>query len=326
MYQPTTRVLTVLELLQARGRMGGSELAERLEVDRRTVRRYITMLQDLGVPVEAERGRHGGYRLRPGFKLPPLMFTEDEALALVLGLLTVRRMGLTAAAPAVEGALAKVDRVLPVALRERVQAVQETLVLNLRRGEGDDIPPMSATVIALSTAASQRRRVRMRYRSFAGDDSQRTIDPYGVVYHSGNWYAAAYCHLRNEPRLFRLDRVATADVCDETFVRPEGFDSLDFVLGSLANTPRTWPVRVTLHLPLDEARKRVPRSFAELEETSDGTLMRCSTDNACWFAIALTRFECDFTVEEPAELRDAVRELGERLLRGGSGRDSRQQA
>src|SRR5207302_5339498 len=112
-YHPTTRVLTVLELLQARARLNGSELAERLEVDRRTVRRYVNTLQELGVPVESESGRYGGYRLRPGYKLPPMMFNEEEALALILGLLASRRAGLLDAAPAVEGALAKIDRVLP---------------------------------------------------------------------------------------------------------------------------------------------------------------------------------------------------------------------
>src|SRR6266700_4528281 len=92
MYFPTTRVLTVLELLQSHQRLSGPDIAERLEVNPRTVRRYITMLQDLGIPVEAERGRYGTYRLRPGFKLPPLMFTEEEALALTLGLLAARRL------------------------------------------------------------------------------------------------------------------------------------------------------------------------------------------------------------------------------------------
>src|SRR5689334_14303765 len=101
MYFPTTRVLTVLELLQSHQQMGGPELAQRLEVNVRTVRRYITMLQDLGIPVEGERGRQGAYRLRPGFRLPPLMFTEDETLAVTLGLLAARKLGLTVAAPAV---------------------------------------------------------------------------------------------------------------------------------------------------------------------------------------------------------------------------------
>src|SRR5207249_11747539 len=123
MYFPTTRVLTVLELLQSHQRLSGPEIAERLEVDPRTVRRYITMLQDLGIPVEAERGRHGSYRLRPGFKLPPLMFTDEEARALTLGLLAARKLGLVVAAPAVEAALVKIERVLRVKVGAWVQAV-----------------------------------------------------------------------------------------------------------------------------------------------------------------------------------------------------------
>src|SRR6266852_3664914 len=119
MYFPTTRVLTILELLQSRQHLSGPELAERLEVNTRSARRYITMLQDLGIPVEAERGRYGGYRLLPGYKLPPLMWTEDEALAVTLGLRAAQQIGLAKTLPTIESALAKVERVLPVALRER---------------------------------------------------------------------------------------------------------------------------------------------------------------------------------------------------------------
>src|SRR5688572_19864892 len=128
MYQPTSRLLTVLELLQARPQMSGAELARRLEVDGRTVRRYVMTLQDMGIPIEAGHGRHGGYRLRPGYKLPPLMFTEQEALAVTLGLLAARQLGLSvAAAPATEGALAKIERVLPVAVAARMRALEESI-------------------------------------------------------------------------------------------------------------------------------------------------------------------------------------------------------
>src|SRR5215831_1348334 len=113
MYSPATRLLTVLELLQARPGMTAAQLAERLEVNGRSARRYITMLQGLGIPVEAERGRYGGYRLRPGFKLPPLMWTEEEALAVTLGLRAAQQLGLSQTVPTVESALAKVERVLP---------------------------------------------------------------------------------------------------------------------------------------------------------------------------------------------------------------------
>jgi predicted DNA-binding transcriptional regulator YafY len=316
-YHPTTRVLTTLELLQAHPRLSGAELAARLEVDRRTVRRYVTMLQDLGIPVEATRGRHGGYRLRPGFKLPPLMFSEDEALALTLGLLTARRLGLTSTAPAVEGALAKIERVLPLALRERVGALQQTLALNLnlRTLDADDVPPAGATVVTLSAAARQARRVRLRYRSWSQAETERVIDPYGVVYHAGHWYAAAHCHLRGDLRSFRLDRVLAAEPCEppDAFTRPEGFDCLAFVLSSLAATPRTYPVEVALYVTLDEARRRVPPSLATLEETPAGVIMRCSTDNPDWMAGTLASLGCDLVVHEPPELRAALCRLAARV-------------
>ena len=127
-YRPTSRVLTVLELLQSRRRITGAEIAERLEVSPRTARRYVETLRELGVPVRGERGRHGAYSLRPGFKLPPMMFTDDEALGLALGLLTARRLGLAGAAPTVEGALAKLERVMPVALGQKIRALEETIV------------------------------------------------------------------------------------------------------------------------------------------------------------------------------------------------------
>ena len=159
MYHPTTRVLTVLELLQAHGRMSGPELAARLEVDVRSVRRYVTMLQDLGIPVEGERGRYGAYRLRPGYKLPPLMFDEDEALALTVGLLAVRGSHTSPAAAGAESALCKIERVMPAGLRERVRAMEEAVVVG-ERYEG--AWPAGGIVGTLSEAArrEQRRAVR----------------------------------------------------------------------------------------------------------------------------------------------------------------------
>lgn len=130
-----------MEILQSRPQTSGPELAERLGVHVRSVRRYVTMLQDMGIPVEAQRGRYGAYRLRPGFKLPPLMFAADEALALTLGLLVVWRLGLAVAAPAAGGALAKVERVLPPAVRERVAGLQGAVVLNLPVWETAPLPP-----------------------------------------------------------------------------------------------------------------------------------------------------------------------------------------
>src|SRR5215469_16848640 len=129
MYHPTSRVLTVLELLQSKPSISGPELAERLEMDVRTVRRYIAHLQDAGFPVEGNIGRYGGYRLRPGFKLPPLLFTEEEATAIMLGLLASSWLEVGQSSVAIEGALAKVSRVLPLRARERLQAISSHLVL-----------------------------------------------------------------------------------------------------------------------------------------------------------------------------------------------------
>jgi predicted DNA-binding transcriptional regulator YafY len=176
-------------------------LAERLEVDRRTVRRYVSTLQDLGVPVESAVGRYGGYRLRPGYKLPPMMFTEEEALALILGLILSRRVGVGGAAPAVEGALAKLDRVLPDRLRGRVQAVQGALAFTPYRGAASVADP--TMLLTLTSSAQDNRRVWLRYRG-PNDVTERDVDPYGVVHHRGRWYAVGWCHLRDDVRMLRL--------------------------------------------------------------------------------------------------------------------------
>ncbi len=309
MYHPTTRVLTVLELLQSHRQMSGPKLAERLEVDIRSVRRYITMLQDLGIPIEAERGRYGTYRLRPGFKLPPLMFTEDEALALTLGLLAAKRLGLAVAAPAVEGALAKVDRVLPPALRERVQAVQETLVLDIVSPDMYVSSPGGSMLLTFSTAAQQERQVWMRYRAGSTEETERTVDPYGLVYHGGLWYAVGYCHLRDGLRVFRLDRVLGAELREEGFTRPGDFDSLQYLARTLATMPGTWAVEVLLETTLEAAQQRVPATLATLEEVPDGVVLRCYAQSLDWIAHFLAGLRCPLVVHEPPELREALRRL-----------------
>ncbi len=310
MYFPTTRVLTVLELLQSHQRLSGPELAARLEVDTRTVRRYITMLQDLGIPVEAERGRYGSYRLRPGFKLPPLMFTDDEALALILGLLAARKLSLAVGVTAVEGAIAKIERVLPEALRERLQALQETLTLDLTPSEA---VPDNEIVVVLGAAARQRRRVRLLYRAWNGEETERYFDPYGIVYHAGFWYSAGYCHLRSDLRTFRLDRALHAEMRDETFTRPPDFDCLAHVLRSIASTPDRWAVEVILETTLERARQMVPPALATLEEVPGGVLLRCYAGSLDWIAYILAGLHCPLTIRQPPELHDAMLRLAGKI-------------
>lgn len=312
MYHPTTRVLTVLELLQSRSRFSGAELAERLEVDRRTVRRYISTLQELGVPVESEAGRYGGYRLRPGYKLPPMMFTEEEALALILGLLLSRRVGLVDAAPAVEGALAKIDRVLPDRLRGRVQAVQGALAFTPLRGAARASDP--ALLLGLTSAAQDSRRVWMRYRG-PDDVTERAIDPYGVVHHRGRWYVVGWCHLRDDLRMFRLDRVLALEPREATFSKPLDFDCVEFVLQSLATIQFGWPIEVLLELSLAEARDRIAPDLGTLEECAGGVILRTQADALDWMARLLVQLDCPFRIQHPPELREAVLRLARDLSR-----------
>ncbi len=312
MYFPTTRVLTVLEMLQSRAQMSGPELAERLEVDTRTVRRYITMLQDLGIPVEAVRGRYGSYRLRPGYKLPPLMFNDDEVLALSLGLIAVRKIGLVGAAPAIEGALAKIERVLPEMLRERFHALQDTLIFDFTPS---DATPRGEVVSVLSTAAKQQRRAWIRYAAYASSEAtEREVDPYGLVYRSGFWYLVGYCHLRADLRTFRLDRVLEAEIRQETFNSPLDFDTLAHVIQSIPRTPARWQAEVLLETTMEVAQQSLPPSVAMFEQTPEGVMLRCNVNDLDWLAYLLAGLSFPFIVHHPTELRDALRKLAQSIM------------
>jgi predicted DNA-binding transcriptional regulator YafY len=304
-YRPTARVLTVLELLQSHGRMTGAELARRLEVNIRTVRDYIEMLADLGIPVEAERGRYGAYRLRPGYKLPPLIFTEDESFALTLSLLMAREQGFAQASPAFEGILAKVMRVLPEATRAQVQAVVETVLFEDRSYR---VAPSVLAVTVLSSALQTGRRVRLHYRSARSEIAERGFDPYGVVSYEGVWYTIGYCHLRQGQRLFRLDRIVEVEMTSETFTPPINFDALEGVQRSLASVPRAWQIEVWLETTLEEAQRymRLPQAF--FEEKNGGILFRVEVADLPWMARMLAGLGMPFIIHRPQELRDVVRQ------------------
>lgn len=250
MARPTTRVLTMLELLQTHGRMTGAQLARRLEVDRRTVCRYIVMLEELCVPVTAERGTDGAYLLVAGFKLPPMMFTDDEALALSVGLTAARGLGLAASAPAVASAQAKLERVIPDKLKRRIRSVDETVSLDLKTPIA---PGDNTALVALSAAAQKRTRVHLHYRSEKGDDTERDFDPYGLAYRSGRWYVVGMCHLRGGLRSLRLDRVHSVTSRELSFERPAGFDALKYVSHAIAALPRAHATEVLLHTDLSTA-------------------------------------------------------------------------
>jgi predicted DNA-binding transcriptional regulator YafY len=310
-YSPVTRLFTLLDLLQSRPGVTAAYLAERLEVEARRVRRYVTILQDLGIPVEAVRGRYGGYRLRPGFKLPPLMWTEEEAVAVTLGLQAIHQLGLSQTVLTVEGALAKVERVLPQSLREQVQAIQEAVVLDLISRSR---PEPSTYMIPLSLAASQGKRVWMRYQARPGEERERKFDCYGLVYHHDRWYAVGYCHLRQNTRVFRLDRIHALEVRDERFTLPANFDCLAYMLQTFAAIPSRWLAEVLLQASLEHIREAVPATFATLEETPAGILLRAYDDDLQHTARFLVSLGCPFRVLQPPELVEEIRLLARALL------------
>jgi predicted DNA-binding transcriptional regulator YafY len=309
---PTSRLLELLELLQARPLTTGREIADRLEIDARTVRRYVTALQDLGIPVEGQRGVGGGYRIRPGYRLPPLMLNDDEAVVVALGVVASGQLGLTASAESIETALAKIHRVLPDGLRRRVEALEAAL--DFTRSAPAGAPVTGETVLLLAEAIRGRRRVRTGYRAFSGEETRRELSPHGLVVHSGRWYLAAFDHLRDDLRTFRVDRMHRLRLAREPAVPPpEGFDAVTYISRSLARTPWKHEVTVLLHLPVEEATRRLPATLAELAESDEGTLLRMRVSSLDWMAGVLAGIGCTFTVVGPEELRTSVAALAERL-------------
>ena len=315
MYHPTTRVLAVLELLQTHGRMSGAEMASRLGVDGRTLRRYIATLEEIGIPVTAERGRGGGYALIAGFKLPPMMFTEDETLALSIGLLAVRSLGLSDAAPAVESAQAKLERVMPAKLKRRLRAVDETVQLGMSRST---TPAGNAVLLTLSGAAQARQQVRLRYQAMDGKMSEREFDTYGLAYREGCWYAVGMCHLRKDIRSFRVDRVAGLSVLEGSFERPANFDSLSYLVHSLATLRREFTIAVLIKADLGKLQGLLFDSFGVFEETPEGVVVHNQSDDLDWFARQLASLPFDFEIRHPPELHQAVGRCAARLMHSAS--------
>lgn len=309
MYDPSMRVLTVLELLQSRETVTGAELARRLEVSPRTVQRYVTRLQDLGIPVEGKRGVGGSYRLKPGFRLPPLMFTGEEALALTLGLQALRHLGLDALTPAAQGASAKLLRTLPHALREGVQALEGAVQL-------DTSPWVVSTDAALLSALLRAVRgaqvVSFTYASPQTPPAKRRANIYRVVHQGGRWYAVGWCQLRAGLRSFRLDRMRALEVLAETFTPPDHFDAVAYLRSHLPPAPETHEIDVWLGRPPEDLRGQVSGWFTELSAEEGGTRLRARREQLPSFAAFLLGLDCELRIHGPPGLLDAFAALGAR--------------
>ncbi len=306
MYDPIMRVLTVLEILQARERVSGAELAERLEVSPRTVQRYVARLQDLCIPVEAVRGVGGYYRVRPGFRLPPLMFTDEEAFALALGLRALRHLGLSAFAPATEGAAAKLGRVLPGPVRESVQVADE--VVAVEPGPWT-VSTSAESLMRIAAAIRGRHAIGFDYQSHTGQASRRQVEPYGVLHIDGRWYMVGRCLLRQALRTFRLDRMLDVEDREQTFEPPADFDIRDYLGRAMPFVQSTYSVEVWLDLPLEEAQKYLSFWRVAMRAEGSGTVLNCGREQLREFAARLLAFGCRVVVRQPPELRQVFSDL-----------------
>ncbi|WP_435243072.1 helix-turn-helix transcriptional regulator [Streptomyces cucumeris] len=324
MSRPTGRVLTLLELLQSGGTRTMAELADRLGVDGRTVRRYVDQLIDLDVPVEAVRGRYGGYRLAPGYRVPPLMLSDDEALAVLLGLVAGRRTGLmTTTATASETAAAKIRRVLPERLARRLATVLESLAFT--EPSGEFATPDAGVLLTIADAVRHRRPVSIRYTDRDGRRSDRTLHPYGLVAHSGRWYVTGTDPgiEEDEDRTFRLDRITDARTLPGSFEAPAGVDPAQRVLSGFATAAYRHEVTLRIHGTVEQIRARFPAGVASVEDpaSAPGTVpaterwrhVELRAERLDWLPPLLAALDRPFIIERPDELRDLVIAFADRL-------------
>ncbi|MGY0485982.1 helix-turn-helix transcriptional regulator [Streptomyces sp. WG-D5] len=312
------RLLSLLSLLQTPREWPGGELADRLGVSRRTVRRDIDRLRDLGYPVQATLGADGGYRLVAGKALPPLVLDDEEAVAIAVGL----RAG---AGHAVEGveeasvrALAKLEQVLPSRLRHRVATLQ-TATIPLTSGDGATIAPETLTVIASAAAGSERLRFHYRARDTA--ESRRLVEPHRLVSTGRRWYLVAYDIDRDDWRTFRVDRVSEPFATGARFAPrevPEG-DAAEYVRRSVSSWGggAAYELDVEFAAPAGTIAQRIPAVVGVPEPLTEERcrLRTTSTDPVHWTAVRLAMTGVDFRVRGPEELVAAVRELSDRLAR-----------
>ncbi|MET8960518.1 YafY family protein [Streptomyces sp. NPDC004074] len=322
MARPTGRVLTLLELLQSGGTRTVAELSDRLGVEGRTVRRYVEHLTDLGVPVESVRGRYGGYRLAPGYRLPPLMLSDDEALAVLLGLVAGRRAGLTSTEhTANETASAKIRRVLPKHIARRLDTLLEALAFTDEPGEFDT--PDTGVLLTFADAVRHRRPVSIRYTDRHGRRTERTLHAYGIVAHSGRWYVTGMDAQTGEDRTFRLDRIADARTLPGTFEAPAGPGPAQRVLSGFAAAEYQHKVTLRIYGTAQQIRAHLPASVAKLEEHEPPSgqdrgaerwlRVELRAERLDWLPPVLAALDRPFVIERPDELRDLIEAFADRL-------------
>ncbi|MFD3565732.1 helix-turn-helix transcriptional regulator [Streptomyces sp. NPDC058667] len=307
------RLLNLLSLLQTPREWPGSELAERLSVSPRTIRRDIDRLRDLGYPVEATLGAVGGYRLVAGSAMPPLLLDDEEAVAIAVGLRAGAGHAIEGVEEASVRALAKLEQVLPARLRHRVSTLQNATI-PLTRGDGATVAP--ATLTALAGTVTGREKLRFGYRAGDGAETKRLVEPYRLVSTGHRWYLVAYDLGREDWRTFRVDRVSEPLATGARFTPRElpAGDAAQLLLRSMSRAQSEVDLDVSFEAPADFVTARLP---SHLVPTATG-LTTCrlrtrATDSVEWLALRLAVVDAPFTIHGPAALHSYVEDLASRL-------------
>jgi predicted DNA-binding transcriptional regulator YafY len=310
----SSRLLKLLSLLQARRDWSGLELADRLEVSRRTIRRDVERLRDLGYPVESLSGPAGGYRLRAGTAMPPLLLDDDEAIAIAVGLRTAARASVTGIEETAVRALVKLEQVLPAHLRRRVSALGSATIAP--PVAGPTVDPHHLTVIA--TACRDRECLRFAYQSRDGTGSRREVEPHSVVNLGRRWYLVAWDCGREGWRTFRIDRLSRPAAGGVRFTQRKlpAKDAATYVEQSITGAPNRFEAHVTLHAAAEEIARRVPHYWGTIEPIDERTcLYRTGDDDLGWLAIRIAMLDVELEVHGPPELAERLRALADRLTR-----------
>ncbi|MEU8176332.1 YafY family protein [Microbispora hainanensis] len=316
MANTSSRTLRLLSLLQTHRYWQGGDLAERLGVSVRTLRRDVDRLRELGYPVEAQRGVDGGYQLAAGAALPPLVIDDEEAVALAVGLQTAVLGAVEGIAESSVRALAKVVQVMPARLRHRVEALRTmTVPAGWDGQDGTSVDPGVLTAAAL--ACRDRERLRITYTSADGTRTERHVEPHRLVRLGRRWYLVAFDLTRHDWRSFRVDRLVGPESTGARF-RPRELpaaDAADFVRAGLDNLPRPYRVEVLADAPASVARERIGR-WCTVEEVDAGRCrIRMTTHSLDWPIMSLGVLGADFHVVHPPELLDRVHEWAARFQR-----------
>lgn len=309
-----TRLITLILLLQGKPMQKAADLADELGISVRTLHRYFGMLEEMGIPLTSERGPYGGFSLVQGYKMPPMVFTPEEAAALTLGTgLVAEVWGRLYREPA-RAALAKLEAVLPREQQREVQWASQTLVVSgLRRMDLDESGPVLEQLRQASRAGKQ---VRLTYSSWDQKETTRTVDPYTLVHRQGWWYLVGFCRLREDLRLFRVDRIQTLETLDGGFSRPEDFDVHAFLAGTHQEEPGEMVTLRVLPQAADLSLSMLP-GIRTLEVQADGScLVTLEASDLRWIASVVLSFGGWMQVVSPEPLRETVAHWASAVVAG----------